>query len=265
MRLLRLLLIPAVILWTAFAPWPGSEKLVEIPSRGRMVRALELRPEKPVASVILFAGGSGDLGLTADGREMSLSFNQLVRSRFGYRQESLATLVPDLASDLKGSANARQSAKHAQDIGALVKYMRAIATPVVLVGTSRGSLSVANAVANLAEDERPDAMVLTSAFLLGGGDSVQNIARKEPQRLAVPTLVIAHRDDQCRFTSPRQVEPFRRWLSAAEPNVKTIIMEGGQAGGGNPCEANSPHGFIGLDEQVVAAISQWIKALPKGI
>ena len=179
MRLARLLLIPTIILFMALAPWTGGEKVVEIPSRGRAVRALELLPEKPVGSVILFAGGSGDLGLTPDGHfGNSLSFNQLVRSRFGYQHESLATLVPDLASDLKGSGNARESAKHAQDIGALVKYMRTIATPVVVVGTSRGSLSVANAVANLTGDERPDAMVLTSAFLLGGGDSVQHIAGK---------------------------------------------------------------------------------------
>lgn len=263
MRLTRLWLLPALSWFVALAPASTGEKVVEIPSRGSVVRALELLPEKPVASVILFAGGNGDLGLTADGLGTSLSFNQLVRSRFGYRDESLATLVPDLASDLKGSGSARESAKHAQDIGALVKHMRAIATPVVVVGTSRGSLSVANAVANLGGDERPDAMVLTSAFLMGGGDSAQHIARKQAQRLAVPTLVIAHRDDQCRFTSPHQVEPFRRWLSAAEPKVRTIILEGGQPGGGNPCEANSPHGFLGLDDQVVAAIAQWIKALPK--
>jgi hypothetical protein len=264
MRPARLLLISLSILLTALAAWSLGEKVVEIPTRGQTMRALALLPQKPVASVILFAGGDGDLGLAADGRIGSLlSYNQLVRSRSEYFDESFATLVPDLAPDLKRAGNPRESAKHAQDIGALVKFMRSIATPVVAVGTSRGTLSVANAVANLSGDERPDAMVLTSAFLSGSRESVQHIAGNKPERLAVPTLVLAHRADQCRFTSPRDAERFQRWLSAAEPNVKVLLMEGGQPSTGNPCEANSPHGFLGLDDQVVAAVSQWIKALPK--
>jgi hypothetical protein len=251
-----------LIVVLALPAWAQLEKVVEIPSRGLALRALELVPEHPVASVILLAGGDGDLGLTRDGQLQSgLSFNQLVRSRLGYAQSGIATLVPDLAADLRSARDARTSAKHAADLGALVNHMRGIAEPVVIVGTSRGTLSAANAVANLAGPGRPDAMVLTSAFLSGGADSVQKIAGKDPRRLAVPTLIIGHRRDGCTQTSPSNVEPFRRWLSSADPRVDSLLLDGGGLGDGRPCQANSPHGFIGLDDAVVAAISHWVKTL----
>jgi pimeloyl-ACP methyl ester carboxylesterase len=258
----RACLLAVLSLGFALPVFAQLEKLVEVPSRGQAVRTLELVPAKPVASVILLAGGDGDLGLTSEGNlRSSLSFNQLVRTRLDYARNGLATLVPDLAPDLKNGRDARRSAKHAADLGALVRHMRVIAEPVVVVGTSRGTLSAANAVANLAGSERPDAMVLTSAFL-NGGESVQQIAGKDPRRLAVPTLVIGHRRDGCRFTSPAAIEPFRRWLTRAEPHVATVLLDGGGVGG-NPCEANSPHGFVGVDQQVVATVAEWIKSLRK--
>ena len=40
-----------------------------------------------------------------------------------------------------------------------------------------------------------------------------------------------------------------------------MILKGGAAGSGPACEANSPHGFVGMDGEVVRAVTTWLKSL----
>src|SRR5262245_9148390 len=153
----------------------GADPVVEI---GQMVRAILLKPANPKGAVILFAGGDGRLDITPAGDITKLRFNQLVRTRALYASAGYVTLVPDIAPSFKAGASGvvelyRASRAFAQDVGAMVKYLRGIVPkPVVVVGTSRGSLSVANAVAKLKGEgkQRPDAAVLTAAFLKVGAN-----------------------------------------------------------------------------------------------
>src|SRR5262245_32079603 len=138
------------------------EEVVEIATRNQQARALLLKPERPTGSVILLAGGHGNLGLGRDGRLGWGAGNQLVRTRADYSKAGFATLVPDIAPDLKrgsgGVPRYRWSADYARDIGAWVAHMRSIAGPVTLIGTSRAALSVAAAAARLSAGvKRPDA------------------------------------------------------------------------------------------------------------
>lgn len=102
-------------------------------------------PVKPVASVILLAGGNGDIGVGPDG-SIERADNQLVRTRFDYAANKFAVLVPDIGYDLS----------------ALVEYMEKIKKPVVVVATSRGTQ---RAAMGISEGAKPGKLVLTSGFL----------------------------------------------------------------------------------------------------
>ena len=214
----------------AFPTAALSEEAVSI-SDGLYGRALLDKPSAPRASVILVPGGDGVMGITPDGSFSRLRGNQLVRTRQAYVARDIATLTIDRDAD----------------IAAAIAYMRKIAVPVVLVGTSNGTRRIASAIARGA---RPDAAVLTSGLL----QTVQYTVGS-PERLP-RTLVVHHRNDQCRGTPPYAVEPFKQWGGS---KVTVVWLEGGP--GGEPvCEARSYHGFQGIDGQVVSAVARF--ALP---
>jgi dienelactone hydrolase len=250
-----------------------ADPIVEIESRGQKVRAVLLKPANPKGAVILFAGGNGRLDITPDGEITKLRFNQLVRTRALYERSGYVTLVPDIAPGFKAGASDvveqyRASRAYAQDIGAMVKYLRAIVPkPVVAVGTSRGSLSVANAVAKLKGqgEQRPDAAVLTSAFLKVGAHvpdlTVFKIANGNARALDVPTMVVWHVGDTCPHTLASAVPPFRAWYQGSGRKLAEKSFSGGSPPESEPCEARAPHGFYGLDPEVVAAITSWIREL----
>ncbi len=257
----------AACFWqTCGSAFAQAEKTVEIESRGQKIRALLIVPENPAGSVILLAGGHGKLNITPQGTITELAKNQLVRTRAAYAKAGYAVLVPDIAPDLKtpsGVVNGyRNSEKFAKDLGAAVEYMRKIRNPVVMIGTSRGTLSVANALARLKEKSaRPDAAVLTSGFLAASGEfQVRTFAGNDPAPFDLPMLVVHHRRDSCEHTLPSNVEPFKAWYEKNGRKLDVIWMEGGLPPESDACNALSPHGFYGLDDQVVARIAGWIKA-----
>lgn len=250
-----------------------ADPIVEIASRGQTIRAVLLKPANPKGSVILFAGGNGRLDISAGGDITKLRFNQLVRTRALYAQAGYVTLVPDIAPSFKAGASGvvdsyRASSAYAEDIGAMVKHLRGIVPkPVVAIGTSRGSPSVANAVARLRPDKtlRPDAAVLTAAFLKVGanvpGFTVWKMANGNPSLLDVPTLVAWHVADACPHTSAATVGPFRAWYQGGGRKLAEKSFSGGLPAESEPCEARAPHGFYGLDPEVVGAITAWIGSL----
>lgn len=238
-----------------------AEQVLSFESRGHSVRGLLNTPaEAPRAVIILLAGGHGRLGLGADGSLSSLGQNQLVRTRHQYTRFGLATLTLDLAPDLRGEHDDRLTyATHfANDIAVTIRAMRAIAPRVVVAGTSRGSLRAAMALLKSTGTERPDAVVFTSAYLMPNSDlpSIQAIVGS-PEALPA-TLIVHHREDACPDTPPEGVVPFRDW---AGTSVRVIWLEGGLLDG-RPCQADSPHGFAGLDAVVVEVISHWVRTLP---
>jgi dienelactone hydrolase len=251
----------------------AADPVVEIESRGQKVRAILLKPANPQGAVILLAGANGRLDITPGGDITKLRFNQLVRTRTLYASAGYVTLVPDIAPGFKVGASGvvdlyRASRAFAQDIGAMVKYLRGIVPKlVVAVGTSRGSLSVANAVAKLKGEgsQRPDAAVLTSAFLKVGanvpGLTVFKLANGNPRLLDVPTMLVWHVADTCPHTSAATVPPFRAWYQTSGRKLAEKSFSGGLPPTSEPCEAFAPHGFYGLDPEVAGAITGWIGGL----
>jgi hypothetical protein len=196
-------------------------------------RAILIMPAAPKASVILLPGGNGAIHAGDHGDIYALTGNQLVRTRAAYAARGLAVLLPDVGTDLKSA----------------VDYMAAIKRPVTVIATSRGTQRAAEGIAAGA---RPDALVLTSGFLSpesGASRSVMSILGS-PSMLP-HTLVIHHRQDNCKFTQPAGVDPFIKW-SAGKARVSWL--SGGDEQG-DPCEAFAHHGFNGLDSQVVGLAS----------
>jgi hypothetical protein len=176
------------------------------------VRALRLEPKDPAGSVILLAGGHGNLALGKDGSIGWGADNQLVRTRRGYAKAGFVTLVPDIARDLKQGGSGvvpryRWSEAYAKDIGALVIYLRGVAEPVYLVGTSRSALSVANAAARLEGPGHPDAIVITSGMLMHVDDRQPSVERTVGglERITQPTFILFHARDGCAHTPASSV------------------------------------------------------------
>jgi hypothetical protein len=208
---------------------PISAQAAETVSIGGS-QAVLLKPAAPTASVILMPGGDGHIQAGPGGHIGHLGGNQLVRTRGAYAAKGLAVLVVDAGVNLAQA----------------VSYMAKIKRPVTVIGTSRGTLRAAQGIAAGA---RPDALVLTSGFLTNASGSSQNVANILGSPGHLPkTLVIHHRHDGCRVTQPAGVAPFIKWAGG---KARVVWLDGGQAQG-NPCEAKSHHGFLGLDARVVA-------------
>jgi len=192
-------------------------------------RAVLIKPAAPRGSVILLPGGDGAIRAGDNGEIQGLRGNQLVRTRQAYAARGLAVLVADAGTDLKSA----------------VDYMAASKRPVVVIGTSRGTLRAAEGIARGA---RPDALVLTSGFLSPESGSGSNVMSILGSPAALPrTLVIHHRQDGCRATLPAGVDPFIKWAGG---RARVSWLTGG-VDEGDPCQARGHHGFNGLDGEVV--------------
>lgn len=221
-------------------------------------RFVLIKPDKPVASVILFAGGEGVLRIAPDGN-IGRRGNFLVRSRARFAQEGLMVAVVDAPSDLvdgPGLSHFRQSEQHALDIAPVIAFLRKEANlPVWLVGTSRGTTSAANVAIRL-QDKGPDGVVLTSSIV---GNDPGRVPSMNIGVIKVPVLVVHHENDQCRLCLPGDLPALMSGLTAA-PKKELIMVKGGGPVKGPPCEAFHYHGYVGIEDEVVVRITDWIKA-----
>lgn len=230
---------------------------------GEALRTLETRPgvtqpfllvrpdAAPVASVVLFTGSEGVAGLAGG--------NFLVRNRQRFAEQGFLVAVVDVPSDHKtGYGWFRTSKEHAQDIAGVIAALRREApVPVWVVGTSMGTVSAANAAARL-KDGGPDGVVLTSSVTRRSAVARITVRDVDLDEIRVPTLVVHHESDRCVVTPFVDASMLARLLTRA-PKKEFMAFQGG-APAGDPCEAFSAHGFMGIDAEVVTAIADWIKA-----
>ncbi|HEX7928364.1 MAG TPA: alpha/beta hydrolase [bacterium] len=220
---------------------------------------LLMQPQDPVASVILFAGGGGDIGLSRTGFRRPGNF--LVRTRRFFAQNGFQVAVVDVPSDRATLDGFRTSLPHALDIkGVIAELRRQANVPVWLVGTSYGTVSAIKVADHLADGGGPDGVVLTSSLFRPGriGDTVFDA---DPARIRVPLLLVHHRNDACPNTPFSNASIFLGRYDAA-PVKEIIPFEGGGPTRGGVCEPFDHHGFVGIERPVVDAIAAWIKAHP---
>lgn len=250
-------LILVFCLMVASLPAQAVESVLTLsPRPGVTLRVLIDRPGAPIGSVVLMVGGDGVLDLDERGAIGSnLRENHLVRTRNAYVRAGYAVFVPDVASDQKGTRGYRFGTAYAQDVAAVIAAARQIKSPVALIGTSRGALSV---VAVFAKQSAvlADAAVISSGVLMGA-DSASTLGNLD--RITVPVLLLRHRLDSCRVTPPADAERFKVLL-AGSPRVDIVTLDGGGPRGptADACGASHYHGFYGMDDQAVAATVTWL-------
>ncbi len=238
----------AFILWLLIAfAGASAEERIDLATRPGVTQPVYYTAAaSPVASAILFPGG---IGVVA-----SVRSNFLLRVAGQFAAQGINVAIADAPSDQANGMSTpfRQSSEHAGDIGAIIALVKSRSpAPVWLVGTSRGSISAANGAARIGPP-RVAGVVLTSSVWLGGMASIPL------EQISVPVLVVHNRDDGCRES------PYGDTASAMARMQKARVKELLTASGGSlrsaPCDALSPHGFYGIEEQVVPPIIAWIKA-----
>jgi hypothetical protein len=237
----------------------ADEELIRLPTRPGVTQPFWLMPPpgSPVASVILFTGGPG---LLFSERKAVLSGrNFLIRSRDKFATAGFLVASVDGPSDHpEGLDSFRTSAEHAQDIAAVIAYLRQKApVPVWLVGTSRGTISAASVTARL-NSGGPDGLVLTSSIVAPNRHLAAIHGVVDVEAIAVPTLFVHNKDDGC-AVCPFSAVPGEMAHFTHAPRKELIAISGGSEPQSDPCEALSRHGYIGIEDEVVAKIAGWIK------
>ena len=200
---------------------------------------------KPPATLVLFPGGDGIYARQAK--------NFLVRIAPDLIAQGFTVLVVDAPSDHADGMSwpFRASAEHATDIGAVVELAKSHApAPVWLIGTSRGSVSAANGAAALGK--RIGGVVLTSSVW------AQGMAAIPLEKIVVPVLVVHNRDDGCHESPFSGADSAMARMTGA-PARQFLAVSGGISRS-DACHALSPHGYLGIEAQVMAPMADWIRA-----
>jgi hypothetical protein len=220
-------------------------------------------------ALLLLPGGGGHLDLDEAGCPRALKGNSLVRSAPLFRELGYFTALVDAPSDMPGEdglAGFRVSPEHAADLAVLAADLRARSgARVWLVGTSRGSISAANAAARLTGPEAPAGVVLTSALMSGQISNrrpyvAQTVFDLPLEAIRIPLLVVGHAADACARSPAALMGGIVE--RAGSVRKQAVTVRGGKDGevvaGLAACEGRSPHGFIGQEGEVAAGIDRFI-------
>ena len=244
----------------------GAELVVIETPRGVKQRFAVTAPAEPVASVILFTGGGGELELSSPTEMKRGAQSFLVRVRDKLVAHNVMVALMDTPADRPGGMDVsfRTGNAHAGDIGAVAAFLKLQAdVPVWLVGTNMGTISAAWAA--IAADN-VDGLVLTSTITRpkAGSKTAEKlsdgVASLQLEDITVPTLIVSHADDACDLSPADGTEKLKKRLGNAKA-VDVVTLKGSApAGTEQPCGSRSAHGFSGVDAEAVDAIAKFIKA-----
>lgn len=235
-----------------------AEEEVTIPSRdGVTISFVVNEPaQQAKAAVILFAGGSGKLKLWKGRGARSKNF--LTRSRTLFSDRGVLTITVDVPSDRRreGLNDFRGSDEHRADIAAVVRWARSrTKTPVWLIGTSRGTVSLGHLSGKLPID----GAVFTASVTEESGRRPATALDGDLEAIMAPVLLVHHKADDCSVTPVWGVSKIADRLKKSR-KVETILFTGGDPERSSSCKALSKHGFIGIEEKVVDRIVTWMTA-----
>jgi hypothetical protein len=254
-------------------PAGGCGEVVTIESHGGTKTRYALArpkgaPQGGQAALVLLVGVGGHLDLDDKGCPRALKGNSLVRSLPHFHGAGFTTALVDAPSDHPGEDGLkgfRVTPQHADDLGKVIADLRKRTNlPVWVVGTSRGTISAANAAARLAGSAAPDGVVLTSAITSGGKGghrpwAVQTVFDLRLEAIRVPVLVVGHAADTCPRTPAGLMGKITARTNGAREQVVTVTGSPGGAGPGlDACHGRTPHGFLGQEAAVAAGIARFI-------
>ena len=245
-----------------------TEEIVRLKTRNNVEQPYWLiRQNAPVKVVaVLFTGGFGLLKLRATDAgvawsETGTSYLVLNKDLFIDNETAVAIVdVPSDESSIGYTPKLRKSDAHMQDVGFIVKDLRARfpQAKLFLVGTSQGATSAAYAGKALGKEI--DGVVLTASvfdwapaawrFL-----SDSNLSDFDLSKIAAPLLIVHHVDDKCVATT------YAGAIKVAG-KFPFIAVHGGTPVQDNGCGPKGPHGFLGREEAVATEIKNWMHARP---
>jgi len=252
---------------------PDCGEVVAVETHGRTTTRYALAKGAPQsggrAVLALLAGGGGHVDLDGKGCARALKGNFLVRSLALFHRAGFSTALVDAPSDHPGEDGLkgfRITPQHADDLGKMIADLRKRANaPVWVVGTSRGTISAANAAARLSGSNAPDGVVLTSAITSGGKGgqrpwATQTVFDLRLEAIASPVLVVGHASDNCPRTPASLMGNITARTNGAREQV--VAVTGGSGGaptGLDACKGRTPHGFLGQEAAVVAGIARFVR------
>jgi len=224
----------ALLLGAALA-FVAATEVRDVPS-GRM--AIQRPAGAPLGSIILIPGGSTQLSIS-DAGQPSNGGNFVLRIRREFVQAGYAVAYVEDPANLR----------------APIAAMRAIARPVVFLATSNGTIvAVDNALA-LGKDG-PDALVLTSTVTTPSLRFSLPVTALQASRLQAPTLFIHNTNDLCKYSRPGDA----RSAASADKNATWLEVTIDPVPREDQCGPFAPHGYAGIESDVVRQIVDWIAA-----
>lgn len=205
----------------------------------------------PRAVVFVFAGGDGTVAFTPAGQFTHLGGNFLLRTESLWLAQGFAFATLASSSSLLGQ---RHTPAYAATIGRAIDFIRSKTTaPIWLIGTSMGSIAAANGASSLGG--KVTGVVLTSS-VAGQSRAGETVFDSNLGAIAVPALVVSNRGDTCPIAGPGFAPQILAALARA-PRKDIIYVESHQLQS-EPCENMSPHGYLGIESDVVQRIASWI-------
>ncbi len=213
--------------------------------------------QKPKRIVMLFPGDDGVMQIQhkGGGTWFKLLGNYLIRIRARFVDAEDIAVSVDMPADQYCCANDRfrLDEQHAADVGAIIAALatRFPGAEFYLVGTSRGTVSAAALGARLGP--KVAGVVLTSS-VTAESRAGPGLSRFDFGTLKVPVLLVHHKFDSCHVTPYFAVERI-----AQQNHFPLVTVTGSEGAHGDDCQAFSHHGYAGRENQVAAAIMQWVK------
>jgi len=238
--------------------------LVDIESdRAVTLATLMLDPETSApAVVILLEGGDGLLTFTGPDTAPVVDSNGfLARNAVAFAAQGLAVALVNTPSDRPTGIDltCRISADQSQDIDAVVQWVRGrTSVPVWVMGMSLGSYSATNTAIRLINPV--DGFALCSASTAPTGPTVplpNGVLDMDLTQIAMPAVVVGHEDDTCAGTPPSGAAAIVTALTEADP-VDYRLFGGGLEPDSDPCGPLSPHGYYGVEDEVVRYLAEVI-------
>jgi len=194
---------------------------------------LNAQSEHPAYVVILFPGGDGLVDPTMEDGVLRYDkkANFLLRSRPQLVDARFATVSTNASSDQARFKALTQALRE--------RFPKA---KLFLMGTSNGTFDVARLVDPFAE--KIDGFVFTSSR----GDIWRRFHSKKAR-----VLIVHNRNDACRSTD------FGSAKYAAEDKGVSFLAFSSSKSNGEECQPFSPHGYWGIEKDVIGAIKHWME------
>ncbi|NVH73314.1 lysophospholipase [Paraburkholderia sp. JPY432] len=232
-------------------------ELISVPTRGDVTQSVYVDSSSATVPwvVVLFAGDDGDVALSDSGPTKKRG-NFLVRTAPYWLSHGYATAIFDAPSDYADGMddNFRLSEDAHKDVAAVIAelHRRYPKAKVALIGTSRGTITVGNALRR--NPRLADAFVLTSPATVAvrGKPGLSGIHWTAS---SARVLVASNEHDVC------VASPFWAAKSLATDNGFDFIAESSTQGGGDKhaeCGGQAPHGFLGVESTALDAINDWL-------